>query len=187
MDVLSLFFGLIDFLKFLIPLTIISFVIFKLGSKIKDWLKEKYELTWMKSVLVINLVTIFVIIFFTYLYFSLLGGALTLVNTPDLSYDFFESIILLGVATIRIVIATIILSLVLLFFEFVASFIIDLQREKEYSVTIKEIIGIGASCALFLILLLSIFSWVPLGLFVYVFYGNIGELPLLLPLLMIIT
>ncbi len=172
-------FAIIDFLKFLIPLALVLFVLAKILHPLRIRIEEKYELTWIKSTLVINLSIIFLMIFLTYLYFVFLGFSLANPLDAEMEYTAFEYVLMIGIALIRIVVATIILALVLLFFEFVASITTSLLKEKKYSPFVKEFLGVLVATTLFLVLLLFFFNWVPLGLFVYIFYGGISEAPLL--------
>ena len=185
MDLLStILFSIFDFAKLLVPLSIIMFVIYKLFSPLRDKLDDRFELSWLKSVLALNLITTFVVLFGIYLYFFFLGGVLA---TPmEFGYDIFEQLLMILVALVRIIIVTIILSFLLLFFEFVSSFVVESLGKKEYSINTKEFIGIFVSSIIFLILLLFFFSWVPLGIFVYIFYGFLEEMPLLISLVGII-
>ncbi len=179
MDFFGLFLGIIDFLKFLIPVSIIAFIFFKIFSRFKQKLIDRFDLSWVKSCLIINLSLIFVIIFCFYIYFIFVGASIAPITEPELSYNFFESLLMIGLALIRILVVTIILSLALLFFEFFSSIIIVFQKEKDYSDTLKELVGVFSSTAFFLFLLFFVFNWVPLGLFIYIFYGFVGELPML--------
>ncbi|MDD3083429.1 MAG: hypothetical protein PHP82_00200 [Candidatus ainarchaeum sp.] len=176
---LELFFGLIDFLKFVIPLSIIMFIICKLFDPLRKKIVEKYNFSWIKSCLLLNLIIIFILIFSFYMYFVFIGASLAFPTEPELEYNFLEFFLMICLALIRILIVTIILSIVLLFFEFFSSFIIENQKEKQYSDIIKIFIGIFSSVSLFLFLLFFFFNWVPLGLFVYIFYGVVSEPPLL--------
>lgn len=175
----ELFFGLIDFLKLVLPLTVFFFIIQFFFEPIRKKIVDKYDLSWVKSCLVLNFVTIFLIIFIFYLYFFLIGGIIAPTTDSELAYNFFEYFLMIALASIRILIASIILSIGLLFFEVFSSVVIELQKEKEYSDAIKRFIGIFCSTSLFLLLLFFVFNWVPLGLFVYIFYGVVGDLPLL--------
>jgi hypothetical protein len=177
--IFQLIFGVIDFLKFLLPLAIIMFVVYKLFFPLKEKISDRFEFSWVKSCLLLNLITIFILLFAFYAYFAFIGTSLALPTEVELQHDFVETIALIGFAVVRILIVSIIFSLALLFFEFFASFIITLQKEKEYSDTLKEFVGVLCSSALFLFLFLFIFNWVILGVFVYIFYGVVSELPLL--------
>ena len=179
MDFLGLFFGVFDFVKFLVLLTIVSFVLYKLLTPLKDKLVKRFSLNWIKSSLAMNFISIFVVLFIFYLYFIFVGVALAVPQGEGLDFDLWENILLVLIGTVRIIVATIILSLVLLFFEFVASITISYQDKKKYSKTIKEFIGVLVACAIFLILFLFVFNWVALGLFIYIFYGGVSSLPLL--------
>jgi hypothetical protein len=179
MDILIAFlFSIIDFLIYLIPLTIISFVAIKLLSPIKERLMKKRKLSWIKSCLLINFVISFLCLFVMYAYFVLLGGALAQPMDVALALNAGEQILLTLGDMARIAVASIILALALLFFEFLTGFVTDLQEDKDYSKTIKQVIAVLVSSALFLILLFFFFSWAPLGLFVYVFYGGIKPIPI---------
>ncbi|MDD4251104.1 MAG: hypothetical protein PHX27_02840 [Candidatus ainarchaeum sp.] len=179
MDFSWFVFGVIDFLKFLIPISIVLFILHKIIFPIKEKLSNKYDLSWVKACLLINFVIIFLIIFSSYLYFFFIGGLIAPTGEHIINYDLFENLLLIGLALLRIIIVTIILSIALLFFEFFASFIIELLDKKDYSLTIKLFLGIACSTTIFLVLLFFFFNWVPLGLFVYIFYGFVSDLPLL--------
>ncbi|MBT4192616.1 MAG: hypothetical protein HOE11_04875 [Candidatus Diapherotrites archaeon] len=175
---MALVFAIIDFLIYLIPLTIISFAAFKLLSPIKEKLMKKYKLGWIKTCLLINFVISFLCLFAMYAYFVLLGGALAQPMDVALALTLGEQFLLTLGDLARVVIASVILALALLFFEFLTGFVTDLQEDKEYSKTIKQIIAVLISAVLFLLLLFFFFSWAPLGLVVYVFYGGIKPIPI---------
>jgi membrane protein insertase Oxa1/YidC/SpoIIIJ len=54
----------------------------------------------------------------------------------------------------------------------------EVRRNKKRD-WVSEVKGIMVSIFLFLILFLFVFNWVPLGLFIYIFYGSIKALPLM--------
>jgi hypothetical protein len=165
--IFQLIFGVIDFLKFLLPLAIIMFVVYKLFFPLKEKISDRFEFSWVKSCLLLNLIIIFILLFAFYAYFAFVGASLALPTEVELQHDFVETIALIGFAIVRILIVSIIFSLALLFFEFFASFVITLQKEKDYSEILKEFIGVLCSSALFLFLFLFVFNWV------------VSELPLL--------
>lgn len=181
---IEIFFGVIEFLKLLIPLTIFIFVLTKIISPVRDKLKEKYSLSWLKSTVLINFLIIFSIILIIYLYFFMIGFSLAVPQGESISYTAFENLLMVGLGLIRIFIASVILALTLLFFEVFSGIASTIQKEK--SEFVQELTGVTISIALFLILFLFFFNWVPLGLVVFIFYGSINELPLLFPLLSLI-
>ncbi len=186
MDLFLLLWGLIDFLKLLIPMAFIALILFKLLFPLREKIREKYSLSWIKSTLAFNFIVCFVPIVLIYIYFDFLGGALTKVIDPEITYDFFESITIFLISAVRIVIASVILALVLLFFEFVSSLVISMQEKKDYPLIAKEFIGILVSSAIFLLLFLFVFDWAALGLFFYIFYGGIRPLPLIISNLVLV-
>jgi hypothetical protein len=173
----EIIFGVFDFIKLLIPLSIMSFVALKLGVNLREKIADKYDLSWVKSALVINLVFVFIILLSTYLFFIFVGFSLATPQEAELEYTAFEYVLMVGIALIKIIVATIILALALLFFEFLSSVIISMQ--KKGSVFVREITSVILTSAIFLFLFLFFFSWTAVGLFVYIFYGFVQELPLL--------
>jgi len=182
MDLISFFAMFYDFLVLLIPLSIIGFVGSKLLSKLRERIEDKFGLDWLKSIFITNFVVIFVAIFLIYIYFILVGVVTAEFRTPELEYTIFENLLLVGLGVIRIAITTLILSLFLLFFEFISQITVDLLEKKEWSITIKEFIGVLVAALIFLIVFLFIFSWAAFGLFIYVFYGGVSSGPLLMVL-----
>jgi hypothetical protein len=182
MDLISFLAMFYDFLVLLIPLSIIAFIGSKLLSKLRVKIEERFNLDWLKSIFITNFVIIFVAIFLIYIYFILIGVVTAEFRTVELEYNIFENLILLGMGGIRILITTLILSLFLLFFEFVFSIVVDLLEEKEWSITVKEFIAVLVTALIFLILFLFLFSWAAFGLFIYVFYGGVSSGPLLMVL-----
>ena len=182
MDLIGFFAMFYDFIILLIPLSIIAFVGSKLLSKVREKIEDRFKLDWLKSIFITNFVVIFIVIFLVYIYFILVGAVTAEFRTPELEYDIFENLVLLGLGAIRIAITTLILSLFLLFFEFVSQVTIDLLEKKEWAIIHKEFIGVLVACLVFLILFLFLFSWAAFGLFIYVFYGGVSSGPLLMVL-----
>lgn len=183
MDILSqIFFSIINFLILLIPLTIISFVIYKLLNPWKEKLIDEKNLSWFKSVFVINFISSFIVIFLIYMYFYFIGIIGAGIIDSELAPTLFEHILFILNDVIRIIIAAIIISLTLVVFEFLAGLGIDLQEERDYSDTIKELLGIAVSLTVFLLLFLFVFDFAFLGLFIYIFFGGVSSPPLILVL-----
>jgi hypothetical protein len=78
---------------------------------------------------------------------------------------------------VRVFIASFIIALIFLLVEFISSSAISYQKEKKYSELAKQFIGILFGVAIILIIGLLFFDWVPLGLFVYIFYGGVNPVP----------
>jgi hypothetical protein len=91
---------------------------------------------------------------------------------PDLQFDIAEEILVILLGAVRVAVASIILAMGLLFFEFIASLCIDMQKKKKYSHFLKQFMGVLVSALIFLLIFVFIFSWVPVGLYVYIFYGG---------------
>lgn len=180
MDLSIILSTIVDFLILLIPLTIICFIVYKILSKSREYLAEKYNLSWTKSCLLLNFLVSFFLFLGTYLYFYFVGATLALPNDPEVEYTILDNLTVLAFATVRMIVAALIISLVLYFFELVASFAMDLQKNSKNSEFTKQLIGITITCALFLILFLFIFNWAFLGMVIYVFYGGIKPLPLII-------
>jgi len=182
MDLISFFAMFYDFLILLIPLAIVAFISSKLLSKLREKIEDKFKLGWMKSIFITNFAVIFIIIFLAFIYFIIIGAMSAQFRTPELEYDIFENLLLVGLGVVRIVITTLILSLFLLFFELVDSLIVELLDKKEWSSIVKEFVAVLIVCFIFLILFLFLFSWAAFGLFIYVFYGGVSSGPLLMVL-----
>ena len=182
MDLFSFLAMFYDFLILLIPLAIVAFIGSKLLSRLREKIEDKFKLGWLKSIFITNFVVIFICLFLIFMYFIFVGAALSEYRAPALEYDIVENIILVGLGTIRIAVTTLILSLFLLFFEFVSSLTVDLLEKKEWPEISKEFIGVLVASLIFLILFLFLFSWAAFGLFIYVFYGGVSSTPLLMVL-----
>ncbi len=181
--VFQLFLGVLDFLILAFILSVVLLVLSKIFFPVRKKIEEKFSLDWLKSSIITNFLIIFFVILVFYLYFFLIAGFSASPTEPELAYDFFETSLMLALGAIRILFVSIILSLVVLFFEILSSFVVDQQEEKKYSPILKNFFGIFVSSMVFLFLLFFIFDWVPLGIFVYIFYGSLSEAPLLLGLL----
>jgi membrane protein insertase Oxa1/YidC/SpoIIIJ len=116
-----------------------------------------------------------------YIFFMLVGITSAPEIDPELSYNVVDYAYQIFFALPRIFIATLIVSLLLLFFEFLGSFFLANEEEKrgkgKSSPWISQFVGIAFTCAIFLLLFLFVFNWVPFGLFLYIFYGTISPLP----------
>jgi hypothetical protein len=100
---------------------------------------------------------------------------------PETEYNLFENVSLVLIAMPRIIISSIILSFLFFFFELIASLFMGKEESKRKSRGwVKEFIGIVVSSLLFLLIFLFVFQWVPLGMFIYIFYGSVKALPLLI-------
>ncbi|MFA6269529.1 MAG: hypothetical protein WCW13_06365 [archaeon] len=181
MDLAIIVASVVSFLKLLILVSVVGFVLYKIFSPLREKLAEKYSLSWIKSALLLNFVSIFVLILIVYLYFMIVGVLSAPAMDPALDNTLIDYAVLIISAIPRVLIASLILSLLLLVFELIASFFMvkkEARRSKKtQSLLVNQIVGVVVSCAIFLLLLLFIFDWVPLGLFIYIFYGSIEPLP----------
>ena len=175
---------ILDFVKLLALVSIISFVLYKIFSPIREKVAEKYSLSWTKSALLVDFVCVVVLILVTCIYFIYLGAVLAGPIDPELDYNLIDYAVLILACIPRVIIASIALSLMLLFFELVASMFMSSKKEgkknKGKSNWVNQITGIAVSSALFLMLVLFVFNWVPLGIFIYIFYGTLEALPALI-------
>jgi len=180
MDLVIIFGTLFDLLKLLIIASVVGFVLFKLFSPLRKWIEDKYSLSWSKSCLILNFATFFIFITLVFIYFMLVGYFNAPLRDPQIEYNFLENIVLVLIAMPRIIISSIILSFLFFFFELIASFFMGKEESKRKPRGwAKEFYGIMISSLLFVLLLLFIFSWVPLGLFIYIFLGSTKALPLI--------
>ena len=165
--------ALVDFVKYLLILSVIFFILYKLLSPLREKLADKYDMSWIRSAATFNLIVVFVCFLVFYLYFIVVGALAAPPIDPDIQFNLVEEtfVILLGV--VRVAVASVILAMGLLFFEFVASLVIDMQKKKKYSPLLKQFVGVLVAVLVFLLLFIFLFSWVPVGIYVYVFYGGI--------------
>ncbi|VVB74809.1 Uncharacterised protein [uncultured archaeon] len=172
----------IEFIKLLVLVFAVSFVIYKIFSPARQWLAKRLNLSWIKSSLLLNFAAMLVLIFAIYIAFMWLGSISAIPRDPDLDYNIFENFTLLFAASGRLVVAAILTSFILLFFEMIASFFMgsndSRKGKKERNELVSQAIGILIMSAVFILLLLFVFDWVPLGLFIYIFYGSINPLPM---------
>ncbi len=193
MDITEVIFAVFDFLKLAIPMAVLVFVIYKALAPVKNWLSEKYNLSWMKSVVLLNFIIIFGFLALFYLYFAATGALKAAPIAPELEYTLGENALLLAIGLVRVLIASVILTLALLFFEFIASLAMDSKiinigaknvhskkHGEESASIVMQFFGVLVTVVIFLILFLFVFQWVPLGLVVFMFYGGVKEIPLLL-------
>lgn len=179
MDLAVFFSSLFDLFKLLFLASIIGFFLFKLFSPFREKISEKYSLSWSKSCILLNFIVFFVLILVFFVFFMILGYLDAPLRDPETEYNFFENVMLVLIAVPRILIASIILSLLAFFFELVASFFMGEKSKGKKNSWIREFRGIIISSFLFLILFLFLFNWVPLGLFIYIFFGSLKPLPLM--------
>ena len=187
MGIELIFTAVLDFVKLTLLFGIIALIIYKIFTPILDKIMDKYELSWVKAIFLLNLIVTFAAIMFLYLYFYYYGLINAAPLDVDLQLDLFERIAIIGMDAIRVFIGAFILAMVLLFMEFVSSMAIAYQKKYEYSELIKQFVGILFGVAVMAILLLFFFDWVPLGLFVYIFYGGLSDPPLLPTLILSLT
>ena len=179
MDLLTVLGAVIDFVKLLVPLGVLGFIVYKLGQPLLEKLMKKRSLNWVKACIILNFVTAFAILFFIYIYFLLIGSAAGAPVDEDSQLTLAENIGVILLDTLRIAVSALIIALSLLFFEFIASLAISAQKKRNYNVLIKQLVGVFCAAALFLVLVLFFFEWAPLGLFIFTFYGKVRALPLL--------
>lgn len=187
MGIELIFTAVLDFVKLTLLFGIIALVIYKIFTPILDKIMDKYELSWVKAIFLLNLVVTFAAIMFLYLYFYYYGMINAAPLDADLQLDLFERILIIGVDAIRVFIGAFILAMIILFMEFVSSMAISYQKKYKYSELIKQFAGILFGVAVMAVLLLFFFDWVPLGLFVYIFYGGLSDPPLLPTLILSLT
>ncbi|MFA6065216.1 MAG: hypothetical protein WCW44_01375 [archaeon] len=178
---------IVDFVKLLLLLSIVSFGLYKIFSPVRTWIEKKYFLSWIQSVLVFNLVFIFLALALFYFYFVFVGFSSAPVRDPSMEMDLFENIFRIAVSLGRILIASVILSIFLLFFELVASMLMKSKEVKSSKKSksssnnwVSQFIGVLVASAIFLVLILFVFDWAIYGLFIFVFYGGVNPLPLVM-------
>lgn len=175
--ILFLFFSIFDLLKLALFLSIIGIILYKIFTPVINKIMDKYELTWVKSIFLLNLVVIFVVLEIIYLYFYFFG----LFNAPVFDLELQPTIMDIFLAivfdAVRVFIASFIIALIFLLVEFISSSAISYQKEKKYSELAKQFIGILVGVTIVLAIGLLFFEWVPLGLFVYIFYGGVNPVP----------
>jgi len=191
MDLSIIVSTIVGFIKLLLLVGVVSFVLYKIFSPVRKWIEEKYNLTWIKSAIILNFVAIFLFILLFYLYFAYIGFSSAPARDPDLEFNLFENLGRIAISAGRILIVAVILSAFLLFFELVASMFMgkkgakvqevkSSKKSKSSSNWIAEFIGIIVASALFLILILFVFDWAIFGLFIFIFYGSVSSLPLVM-------
>ncbi|MDD3159821.1 MAG: hypothetical protein PHQ98_02545 [Candidatus ainarchaeum sp.] len=180
---MDLIIGLIDFFKFVIPLAVLFLIVYSILEFFQKKLNSKYNLSFIKSFFIINSIFIFIAILAFYLYFILIGYLLvdsSAVN-PDLAYTLVENIFMVLSGVFRILLISIILSLVFLSIELFYSVVFDVLKKNISNELIRKFISSIITIAIFMLIFVFFFSWVPIGIFVYVFYGGaVNQVPLFL-------
>ncbi len=178
---------IVDFVKLLLLVTIVSFILYKIFSPVREWIEKKYYFSWIKSVLILNFVSIFLFLLLFYLYFAFVGFTTAPVRDPSMEMDLFENLFRLAISAGRILIASIILSMFLLFFELIASLFMKGKEVKSSKKSknssnnwVSQLIGVIVASAIFLVLILFVFDWAIMGLFIFIFYGSVNSLPLVM-------
>ena len=186
MDLSIIVSTIVDFVKLLLLVSIGSFVLYKVFSPARKWIEEKYSLSWLKSALALNFVAIFLFILIFYFYFVFLGFSVAPIRDPALDLTLSENLFRIAVSVARIFVASLILSIFLLFFELVASLFMkgkeikSQKKQKEGNNWVNQFIGVLVASALFLVLILFVFDWAIVGLFIFIFYGSVSSLPLMM-------
>jgi hypothetical protein len=178
--VLGLFFAIFDFTKLVLFFSIIGIVLYKLFTPVLNKIIDKYELSWVKSIFILNFIVTFLLLEFIYVYFFYYGLVNSAIFDVELNPTLWDSLLMIFSEMIRVIIASIIISMILLIIEFFSSMAISYQKEKNYAKIIKQFVGIFFGIAIILFIGLFFFDWVPLGLFIYIFYGGINPLPVFL-------
>ena len=172
---------ILELVKLLLITSIAGFILFKLFSPLRKWIETKYSLSWSKSCLILNFSSFFIFITAVFIFFMILGYLDAPLRDPETEYTIFENVTLVLIAMPRIIISSIIFSFLLFFFELVASLFMGKEESKRKSRGwVKEFIGIVVSSLLFLLIFLFVFQWVPIGMFIYIFYGSVKALPLII-------
>jgi hypothetical protein len=185
MDFSIILTSVIEFLRLLLLVSVFSFILYKIFSPVREKLADKYDLSWIRSCLALNFIVIFVGILLFYLFFMYIGAVSAPIRDPDIEFQLTDEVVLVLIASLRILVISIILSISVLFFELLASLFMtkkggsSKKRVTTGSIWLRQFIGIVIASAVFLLLLLFVFDWVPLGLFVFIFYGSIQPLPLI--------
>ncbi len=181
MDISTVYYSLISLFQLSLSATVICFIVYKILNLAFAWLRKEKKISWIKSALVLNFVFIFVLLLLAYVVPFLLTNSTYVPFDEEVQPTIVEYLIYFFTQPLlRIIVASIILGIFLLFFEFVGNVLLEYQKKRKYSHLLKEFVAIFVTCAIFIILLLFVFSWAPLGLFVYIFYGKINEAPLLI-------
>ncbi len=173
-----IYWSIVNFIQILLLFGFFGFIIYHIFQPIHNYLINEKNFKWINACLLINFLVFFIVITIAYLVPFIsslgLGPAMEefLVITP-LEYLIY----FLTEPLLRIILAAVILSLIMLFFEFLVSLFLDMQDEKKYNLLLKEVIAVLGSTAIFIFLLLFVFDWVPLGLYVFIFFGGVGSLP----------
>jgi len=178
---------IVDFVKLLLLVTIVSFILYKIFSPVREWIEKKYYFSWIKSVLILNFVSIFLFLLIFYFYFVFVGFTTAPIRDPSMEMDLFENLVRMLISAFRILVVSVILSMFLLFFELVASLFMKSKEVKssKKSKTIQnnwvsQLVGVIIASAIFLVLILFVFDWAIMGLFIFIFYGSVNPLPLLM-------
>lgn len=179
MDLFTIIGAAADFIILLAPLGVTGFVAYKLGQPLLEALMKRYSLSWIKACIILNFAVAFAWLFFFYIYFILIGSAAGAPIDEDSQLTLLENIGVILFDSIRIAVTAITVSFSLLFFEFIASIIISVQKKNRYPVLLKQLIGVFGAAALFLVLVLFFFDWALFGLFIFTFYGKIRAVPIL--------
>lgn len=187
MDIGEILLGILSFVKLWVPFAIICFVLYKIFSPLRKKLADDHNLSWIRSSLLLNFVIFFVLLLVVFLYFFAIGAFASPNRGPELDYTVAENALILLFGVGRIIVASVILAIVLLFFEMLNSFITEANllgpksssRKPKEPELLSQLVAVFITSAIFLVLLLFLFDWAILGLFVFVYYGQVTPTPLL--------
>ena len=81
----------VDFLMLLVPLAIISFVLYKIFSPIRKSFAERFDFSWFKSSAILNYIAVFVVLLAIYFIFVLIGYFAAPIRDPELEFDLVQN------------------------------------------------------------------------------------------------
>jgi len=143
------------------------------GLKLKGFLQKKFNLSFVVSVIASMTIIFFIILFF--LYFSNWYSALLEENLgyrPDFATPSTIDIILFFVfSLIRVILLSVLFSLILLPFAFIGSVLMPIIKEKINNELASFVIANALLFALGLFIVLFLLPWIPLAMLYLIFFA----------------
>ncbi|HLD58327.1 MAG TPA: hypothetical protein VI977_01640 [archaeon] len=179
-DAASIVFGLLDFLRIVIFVTVPVFLVSLPVLFAKERIAKKFSLNWFQSALITTYLAVTIILIFLYLYPYALGFSQSqiagqtapsiLATTPQ------DILIAVFLGIIKILTTALILTVLLLPFEFFAVFAAEKLKEakisgKEIPLLAQTFAAAFCTCLLALIIVFFIFPWTVNGIIFLIYWG----------------
>lgn len=175
LDPVSIALGILELFRIAIIITIPVFLIAIAALFLRKTLSERFKLNWVKGTLLANYIVIAIIIAIAYILPYSLGFAesgLAKIEMPSvLAITPAEILLVTVLSIIKILISTLIITVLVLPLEFFGSFMLEKLKERQLPELAKLFITAFATCLLATIIILFVFPWIINGIIFLVYWG----------------